>query len=239
MPSRTTHVNSRMSSSSFSGLPSRTTFCIIFPTISPFGLDGNHDAVWLPQQIDTLRLQWHHVTLPNIWHHYLLFIQTPCHSPPLTSRAKGGSNTNILSLFSPHVEEAFCRSDMYRSDQAPPEFMLNLQTYFSMKYMTLWPSYHQWLILTSKIHPSGFTYETQIPNQVGLHISTQLPNQVGLQIWLSYPTKWVYTIWLSYPTKWVYKIDKSLHDWILQFYIMDLIMTFSSIYKDNFKTNIF
>ena len=32
LPSRTTHVNSRMSSSPFSGLPSRTTLCIIFPT---------------------------------------------------------------------------------------------------------------------------------------------------------------------------------------------------------------
>ena len=155
---------------------------------------------------------------------FFLFIQTPCHSPPLTSRAKGGSKTNILSPFS-HVEEAFCRSDIYWSDQAPPEIMLKFQTYFPMNYMTLWNSYHQWLILTSKIHPSGFTYEAQ------------LPNQVGLQIWLSYPTKWVYKIWHSYPTKWVYKFIKSLHDWILQFYIMDLYMTFSSDYKYNFKTN--
>ena len=31
------------------------------------------------------------------------------------------------------------------------------------------------------IQPSGFTYVTQVPNQVGLHILTQLPNQVGLQ----------------------------------------------------------
>ena len=31
-PSRKTHVNCHMSSSSFSGLPSRTTLCIIFPT---------------------------------------------------------------------------------------------------------------------------------------------------------------------------------------------------------------
>ena len=57
LPSRTTHVNSRKSSSSFSGLPSRTTLCIILPTISPFGLDGNHDGVWFPQQIGTLRIQ--------------------------------------------------------------------------------------------------------------------------------------------------------------------------------------
>ena len=129
---------------------------------------------------------------------------------PFDIKGKGQIKTNTLSPFSPHVEEAFCRSDIYWSDQAPPEFMLNLQTYFSMKYMTLWPSYHQGLILTSKIQPSGFTYETQIPNQVGLHISIQLPNQVGLQIWLSCPTKWVYKIWLSYQTKWVYK-----NDWIL------------------------
>ena len=35
------------------------------------------------------------------------------------------------------------------------------------------------------IQPSGFTYVTQVPNQVGLHILTQVPNQVGLQIWAS------------------------------------------------------
>ena len=35
------------------------------------------------------------------------------------------------------------------------------------------------------IQPSGFTYETQVPNQVGLHILTQVPNQVGLHIWSS------------------------------------------------------
>ena len=143
----------------------------------------------------------HHVTLP-LWHQGQRADQKAT-SPP----------------FSPHVEESFCRSDIYWSDQAPPEFMLILQTYFPMKYMTLWTSYHQRLILTSIIHPSGFTYETQ------------LPNQVGLQLWLSYPTKSVYKIWLSYPTKWVYKFDTSLHDWILQFYIMGLNKTFSSNYK--------
>jgi len=77
------------------------------------------------------------------------------------------------------VVDLMCTEDT----MLPFEFMRNVQTYFSMKYMTLWLSYHQWLILTSKIQPSGFTYETQVPNQVGLHISTQLPNQVGLQIW--------------------------------------------------------
>ena len=66
-PSRTT---------SSSRLPSRTTHCIIFPTISPFGLDGNHDGVWSPQQIDTL---------------IITIIQTPWYSPPLTSREKGRS----------------------------------------------------------------------------------------------------------------------------------------------------
>ena len=55
--------SSRFPSSSSSGFPSRTTLYIILPTISPFGLDGNHDGVWLPQQIGTLRIQWHHVTL--------------------------------------------------------------------------------------------------------------------------------------------------------------------------------
>ena len=53
---------------------------------------------------------------------------------------------------------------------------------------------------------------TQVPNQVGLHILTQLPNQVGLQIW-----------------------SMSLHDWILQFYIIGLTMTFSSNYKYDLK----
>ena len=42
--SRTT-LSSRLPSSSSSGLPSRTTRCIILPKISPFGLDGNHDGV--------------------------------------------------------------------------------------------------------------------------------------------------------------------------------------------------
>ena len=51
-----------------------------------------------------------------------------------------------------------------------------------MKYMTLYDlSYHQGLIFTTMIQPSGFTYVTQVPSQVGLQILTQLPNQVGLQ----------------------------------------------------------
>ena len=57
--------------------------------------------------------------------------------------------------------------------------MLNLQTYFFNEVHDL--SYHQGLILTSMIQPSGFTYVTQVPNQVSLHILTQLPKQVGLQ----------------------------------------------------------
>ena len=72
--------------------------------------------------------------------------------------------------------------------------MLNLQTYFFQWSTWLYDlSYHQGIILTSMIQLSGFTYVTQVPNQVGLHILTQLPNQVGLQIWLKYPTRWVYT----------------------------------------------
>ena len=53
---------------------------------------------------------------------------------------------------------------------------------------------------------------THVPNLVGLHnLTDQLPNQVGLQNWPS-----------------------PLHDWILQFYIIGLIMTFSSNYKYDF-----
>ena len=89
----------------------------------------------------------------------------PTHSPPLTSRATGGSKPTHLP-FSPHVEEAFCRSDEYWSGQAPPEFMLNLQTYFSIKYMTL-----------------------PITKDSYLH---QLSIQVDLHMRLNYPTKWVY-----------------------------------------------
>ena len=85
-----------------------------------------------------------------------------------------------------------------------------IKAYLSKKYMTLWPSYHQGLILTSKIQPSGFTYETQVPNQEGLHILTQLPNQVGLQI------EQVLT-WLN-----------------ITIYIIGLNMTFSSNYKYDF-----
>ena len=40
-----TNSSSRLPLSSSSGLPSRTTLYIILPTISPFGLDGNHDGV--------------------------------------------------------------------------------------------------------------------------------------------------------------------------------------------------
>ena len=57
-------------------LPSRTTYYIIMPIISPFELDDNHVGVWSPQLID--------ISIINI-------IQTPSYSPPLTSRAKGGS----------------------------------------------------------------------------------------------------------------------------------------------------
>ena len=120
---------------------------------------------------------------------FFLFIQTPCLTLPLWHQGKRADQKPTLSPFSPHVEETFCRSDMCWSGQAPPEFMLNLQTYVSMKYMTLWTSYHQRLILTSIIHPSGSTYETQ------------LPNQVGLQIWLSYPTRWVYKFTSPYMTE--------------------------------------
>ena len=101
---------------------------------------------------------------------FFLFIQTPCHSPPLTSRAKGRSKPRQGFCFP-------CKSDVYWSYHAPPEFTLYFQ-------WSTWPydfSYHLGLIHTSKIQPSGFTYKNQVPNQVGLHISTQLPNQVGLQ----------------------------------------------------------
>ena len=49
---------------------------------------------------------------------------------PFDIKGNGRIKTNTLTPFSPHVEEAFCRSDVYWSDQAPPDFMLNLQTYF-------------------------------------------------------------------------------------------------------------
>ena len=61
----------------------------------------------------------------------------------------------------------------------------------------------------------------------------QLSIQVYLHMRLNYPTKWVYTLQLRYPTKWVYKNDKSLHDWILQIYIMGLNKTFSTNYKND------
>ena len=68
---------------SSSQFPSRTTHYIIFPTISPFGLDGNHDGVLSPQWIDTL---------------IITIIQTPWYSPPLTSREKGGPKQGFSSL---------------------------------------------------------------------------------------------------------------------------------------------
>ena len=69
--------------------------------------------------------------------------------------------------------------------------MLPLSSRWIFKHIFQWItwlydlSYHQGLILTSIIQPSGFTYVTQVSNQVGLHILTQLSNQVGLQIWRS------------------------------------------------------
>ena len=142
---------------------------------------------------------------------FFLFIQTPCHSPPLTSRAKDKNQqikTNTLTPFSPHVEEAFCRSDIYKSDQAPPQFMLNVQNIFSNQVhdsMTfLSPMTHTYIkypsnwiyIWDSSTQPSGFTHFNSATQPSGF-------------------TKFV----------------KSLHDWKLQFYIMGLNMTFSSRYK--------
>ena len=52
---------------------------------------------------------------------------------------------------------------------APPEFMLNILTYYSMKYMTLWP------FLSARTH----TYSKD-------------PTKWIYTFWLNYPTKWVY-----------------------------------------------
>ena len=92
--------------------------------------------------------------------------------------------------------------------------MLPLSSRWTFKHIFKWStwlydlSYQQGLILTSMIQPSGFTYVTQVPNQVGLHILTQLPNQVGLKIWRS-----------------PYMIEYN------NFYIIGLNITFSSNYR--------
>ena len=112
---------------------------------------------------------------------------------PFDIKGKGRIKTNTRFFSS--------WSDVHWSYQAPPKFMLNLQTYFSMKYMTLWPflsprthtyikDSSNWIYIEdSSTQPSGFTN------------LTQLPNQVGLQTWLSYPTKWVYNLTSPYMTE--------------------------------------
>ena len=128
----------------------------------------------------------------------IIFIQTPCHSPPLTSRAKGGSKPTYSPLFILMWKK--CSADLIYTEMTKiPLSSCWIFEHISITYMTLWTSYHQRLILTSKIHPSEFTYETQVPNQVGLHISTQLPNQVGLQIWqvLTWLNITNFTSWVS------------------------------------------
>ena len=150
---------------------------------------------------------------------------------PFDIKGKGWIKINTLSPFSLHVEEAFCRSDVYWGDQAPPEFMLNLQNIFSNEV------HDSMTFLSSMTHiyikdPSKWIYTFQLsyPTKWVYKIRLSYPTKWVYKFQLSYPTKWVYKIRLSYPTKWVYKFDKSLHDWILQFYIMGLNKTFSSNY---------
>ena len=63
------------------------------------------------------------------------------------------------------------------------------------------------------IQPSGFTYVTQVPNQVGLHNLTQLPNQVGLQNLTSpYMTEYYnFTSWVS-KTPFHQKTNMTIYD---------------------------
>ena len=61
------------------------------------------------------------------------------------------------------------------------------------------------------IQQSGFTYVTQVPNQVGLHIFDSASQPIGF-----------------------INLSKSLHDWILQIYITGLNMNFSTNYKYDF-----
>ena len=128
-----------------------------------------------------------------------IFIQTPCHSPPLTSRAKGGSKPTYSPPFLRMWKK--CSAGLIYTEVAK----LPLSSCWIFKHIfnkVHDSSYHQRLILTSNIQPSGFTYETQVPNQVGFHISTQLPNQVGLQNLTQLPNqvglqKWQVLTWLN------------------------------------------
>jgi len=183
-----------MSSSSFSGLPSRTTLCIIFPTISPFGLDGNHDGVWLPQQIGTMSLSQifdifnfssfkHHVTLP-LWHQGQRADQNQ-HTLPLFSSCR----RSVLQIWcimkwpsSPWVHAEY--SNIFFNEVHDSMTFLSPMTHTYIKDSSKWI-----YIEESSTQPSGFTNVTQ------------LPNQVGLQTWLSYPTKWVYKLTSPYMTE--------------------------------------
>ena len=113
---------------------------------------------------------------------FFLFIKTPCHSPPLTSRAKGGSKPTysppFLLMWKKHS------ADLIYTEVTK----LPLSSCWIFKHICQWST---WL------------YELPITKDSYLH---QLSNQVDLHMRLKYPTKWVYTFQLSYPTKWVYKI---------------------------------
>ena len=155
-----------MSSSSFSGLPSRTTLCIIFPTISPFGLDGNHDDVWLPQQISTLTpchspnsltplsAFKHHVTLP-LWHQGQRVDQNQ-HTLPLFSSC-GRSVLQIWYILkwpsSPWVHAE--SSNIFVNEVHDSMNFLSPKTHTYINYPTKWI-----YIWDSSTQPSGFTHLT-------------------------------------------------------------------------------
>ena len=88
---------------------------------------------------------------------------------PFDIKGKGQIKTKKIFFFS-------CRKKSSVDMMCNEVTMLPLSSCWIFKHIFQWSTwlydlcYHQGLILTSMIQTSGFTYVTQVPNQVGLQI---------------------------------------------------------------------
>ena len=147
---------------------------------------------------------------------FFLFIQTPCHSPPLTSRAKGGSKPTYSSPFLLMWKKR--SADLIYTEVTK----LPLSSCWIFKHIFQWST---WL------------YELPITKDSYLH---QISNQVDLHMRLNYPTKWVYKFDSATQPSGFTKFDSATQPSgftnltspymteYYKFYIMGLNMTFSS-----------
>ena len=160
----------------------------------------------------------------------IICIQTPCHSPPLTSRAKGRSKPADQNQ---HTLPLWHQGQRVDQNQHTPPFLLMWTKHSAdliCAEVAKLPLSSCWIFF-NEVHDSMIFLS---PKDSYLH---QISNQVDLHIRLKYPTKWVYTFQLSYPTKWVYKNWQVLTWLNIAIYIMSLNKTFTPNYKNNFKTN--